>query len=113
MRRVLGRDHHHTLTTSANLAFSLSEQGKYTEAVEIQREVLVSTTSLLGAEHERTLLSASNLASSLWQCGKKTEVEQLLRETLVLSRRVLGPTHKHTQYVTEFLRAKFRPLQRG
>ena len=48
MRRVLGRDHRHTLTTLAN---SLSKQGKHVAAAEIERELLVSTTHLLGAEY--------------------------------------------------------------
>ena len=41
MRRILGRAHHGTLTTSGNLAASLAEQGKYAAAVEIEREVFV------------------------------------------------------------------------
>ena len=94
MRRILGQDHCDTLTTSANLARSLSEQGKHAEAMEIEREVLVFTTQLLGAEHEQTLISTGNLALALSMCGQKLEAEQLLRETLALARRTLGLTHK-------------------
>ena len=63
-RRIFGRDHRETLATSANLATSLSAQGKHTEAVEIAREVVVLRTRLLGAEHESTLKSALSLAFS-------------------------------------------------
>ena len=90
---------------TANLATSLSEQGKDAETPEIQREDHVSTTRLLGAEHEQTLTSATNLAGSLGDCGQKTEAEQLLRETLALSPRALGPAHEHTQRVLQDLRA--------
>ena len=95
-RRVLSRDHHLTLVTFANLALSLSAQGKHTEATEFYREVLVSTT--------RLLTSAANLALSLSDCGKKTEAEQLLRDTLALARRALGPNHAQTQSVLRGLR---------
>ena len=93
------------IVTSGNLAASLGRQGKYAEAAEIGREVLVSSTRLLGAEHKETLFSATNLADSLRQCGQKTEAEQLLRETLALSPRALGPAHEHTQRVLQDLRA--------
>ena len=84
-RRVLGRDHFDTLATSANLASSLSRQGKHADAAEIERELLVSRTRLLGAEHERTLMSVGNLSVSLYKCDQKTEAEPLFRSTLALS----------------------------
>ena len=75
MRRILGRDHRETLVMSANLAVSLSWQGKHAEATEIEREVLVLQTRLLGADHESTLISTTNLAFLLWKCSQKTEAE--------------------------------------
>ena len=57
-RRIFGRDH-------CDARFKKnSRQGKHAEAVEIEREVLVSTTSLIGGEHEHTLISAFNLRRS-------------------------------------------------
>ena len=88
------------------MAASLSGQGKYAKALEIEREVLVSTTRLLGAEHEQSLGLANTLALSLWRCGLKTEAEQLLCETLALSRRAFGPNHKFTQHVIQCLRVR-------
>ena len=38
-RRILDPGHYQTLITPANLAVSLSQQGKHTEAVEILRDV--------------------------------------------------------------------------
>ena len=99
MRRVFGRDHHETLSTTATLAVSLAAQGKHTEATEIAHEALVNTTRLLGAKHKETLIAAANLAFFLWRCGQKAECEQILRDTQALSRRALGPTHKLTQSI--------------
>ena len=104
MQRVLGRDHHQTLATSANLATSLLRRGKHTEAVEIEREVLASTTRLLGAEHQQTLISAGNMALALSMCGQNLEAEQLLSETLALARRTLDPTHEQTQKILARMR---------
>ena len=92
-----GRDHFEALAASANLAISFLGQGKYAEAMEIERETFVSIARLLGAEHQDTLKTASNLAVSLACCGQGTECEQLLRNTLVVARRALGPEHEQTQ----------------
>ena len=73
------------LVDSGELASALRGQFKYTEAMEIEREVLVARTSLLDTEHERTLISANNLGDSLVQCNWRDtylEGEQLLRDTL-------------------------------
>ena len=92
MRRIIGRNHHESaLSVETNLTTSLSGQGKHTDAVEIQREVIVLETCLLGTEHEHTLVSATNLSCLLWRCGQKVESEQLLREALALLRRALDP----------------------
>ncbi len=40
LKRVLGPEHPHALTSAANLSGSLSEQGKHAEAEQIKREVL-------------------------------------------------------------------------
>ena len=85
------------------MAVSLPGQGKHTEAAEIKREVLASTTRLLGADHEHTLATATNLASSLCQYGQKTKAVQILRETLALSQRALGPNHSQAHIVLQNL----------
>ena len=90
---------------TANLATSLSEQGKHTATVEIEREVVVLKTRLLGAEHKSTLTTATNLGLSLYKCGQQTEAGQLLRDTLAMSRRTLGSTHDNTQYVLRIMRS--------
>ena len=54
MRRVLGEEHPDTMTSASNLASSLSDQGKYTDAERINREVLGAKRRVLGEEHPNT-----------------------------------------------------------
>jgi hypothetical protein len=49
--RVLGDEHPDTMTSASNLASLLSDQGKYTDAERINREVLGAKRRVLGEEH--------------------------------------------------------------
>jgi hypothetical protein len=49
----------------SGISGSVSDQGKYTEAERIEREVLGLHRRVLGEEHPSTLMSARNLAMSL------------------------------------------------
>ena len=53
--RVLGKEHHSTLTSMDNLAGVLRDQGKYPEAEQIHREELEVRERVLGKEHPDTL----------------------------------------------------------
>ena len=92
-KRVLGPEHPGTLTVAANLAVSLSHQGKHVEAEQINREVHAIQSRLLGPEHPGTLNTAANLACTLFHQHKFPEAQQLLEATLNSQRRVLGPAH--------------------
>ena len=78
------------LSAANNLADSLARQGKYDEAVAMEREVLAVRKRVLGAEHPDTLTAASNLAASLKSQEKYDEAEKMEREVLAVSKRVLG-----------------------
>ncbi len=65
MMRVHGAEDPSTLTTASNLALCLSNQGKYADAEQINREVHEVEKRVLGTEHPSTLTSAGNLAMSL------------------------------------------------
>ncbi len=95
-KRVLGAEHPETLTSANNLAMSLSDQGKYAEAEQIQREVLAVRKRVLGAEHPDTLASASNLGVFISHQGKYAEAELMLHAALASRQRVLGPAHPST-----------------
>ena len=84
------------LSAAANLASSLSEQGKHGEAEQLNRELLAVRRRVLGVEHPCTLAAANNLASTIWRQGRWAEAEQLEREVLAVQTRVLGTEHPDT-----------------
>ncbi|KEF51034.1 uncharacterized protein A1O9_12918 [Exophiala aquamarina CBS 119918] len=59
--KVLGLDYPSTLTSVNNLASVLQDQGKYTEAEEINRRALAGFGEGLGLDYPYTLTSVSNL----------------------------------------------------
>ena len=95
-KRVLGLEHSGTLVIAGNLALSLYDQGMYTEAEQVQREVLEALTHLLEAEHAGTLRIASNLAASLSAQGTYEEADQMQREVHQAQKRVLRREHRDT-----------------
>ena len=95
-RRVLGAEHPDTLATAGNLAQSLSGQGLYSEAVEINRQVFEAMRRVLGAQHPDTLTAAGNLAQSLSGQGNPAEAEEIERGVLADATLVLGPEHPDT-----------------
>jgi hypothetical protein len=56
--------------STSNLTLVLGDQGKYTQAEEMHREVLRLRETVLGKEHPNTLTSMSNLANMLKDQGK-------------------------------------------
>eukprot|EP00967_Tisochrysis_lutea_P138579 scaffold250437_cov19-Tisochrysis_lutea.AAC.1 len=80
MQKVLGPEHPSTLTGMNNLAGTLGQLGKFSEAEAIQRQVLELQQKVQGVEHPLTLLSMSNLASTLHQQGKFVEAETMQRQ---------------------------------
>jgi len=67
---------------SHNVAESLHQQGKYTEAEAMDRQALQLIETVLGKEHPDTLASMNNLADSLYQQGKYAEAEAMDRQAL-------------------------------
>ena len=94
--RDRAEDDREKISASENLADSLSHQGKYAEAEEMQREGLAVSKRVLGAEHPQTLTAAGNLALSLKRQGKFAEAEKMQREVLAVMKRVLGAEHPDT-----------------
>jgi hypothetical protein len=62
---VLGKDHPDTLISTNNLALSLGNQRRYTEAKAMLRQALQLMEKVLGKDHPSTLASMDNLATSL------------------------------------------------
>ena len=81
--RERAEDDSERLAAAHNMGISLSDQGKYAEAEEIHRHVLLLDKRVLGPRHPDTLTTACNLARSLWDQGKYAEAEEIEREVLV------------------------------
>ncbi len=94
--RLLGPEHPDTLTSTNDLAETLSARGDFGAAQRLQEHVVDVRTRLLGAEHPGTLLSKANLAGALRASGD-LEASQALDESVLAARtRVLGPEHPDT-----------------
>ncbi|KAJ5355121.1 uncharacterized protein N7496_012333 [Penicillium cataractarum] len=75
--KVLGRQRPHTLSSTNNLGWVLSNQGKYEDAEAMHRRDLEGYEQVLGCEHPYTLISVSNLSSVLDGQGKYEEAEAM------------------------------------
>jgi tetratricopeptide (TPR) repeat protein len=80
--RVLGEEHPDTLTSTDELALTLSKQGDHAGAQRLQEQVLEMRTRLLGKEHRDTLTSRGNLAWSLLAQGDHEGAQELLEPVL-------------------------------
>jgi tetratricopeptide (TPR) repeat protein len=78
------------------IAFVLSDQGHYSEAETILRDVVNVCEHVLGPEDPDTLRNRNNLASALEGEGKDAEAEAEYRAVLKLEEKVLGPEHLGT-----------------
>jgi tetratricopeptide (TPR) repeat protein len=62
------------------MAFVLSEQGKYEEALQTYQENYETEKRVLGPEHPDTLTTRNNMAGVLYQQGKYEEALQAYQE---------------------------------
>jgi hypothetical protein len=63
--RVLGVEHPYTLSSMANLAFALKEQGRRAEAINLLQNCERLQMKILGIRHPDTLTTSTALIS--WQ----------------------------------------------
>ena len=78
------------------IAFVLYDQGHYSEAETILRDIVSIREEVLGPEHPDTLASRNILANALRGEGKYAEAEAEHRAVLKLREKVLGPEHPDT-----------------
>ena len=78
------------------IAFVLYDQGQYSDAERIFREVLQEREHVLGPEHPDTLATRNELEIALFYQGKYAESEAESRALLALKEKVLGPEHPDT-----------------
>ena len=79
-----------------HLAMTLVAQGRYSEARELQQEVLDLHRRLLGDDHPKTLAAIHNLGGTLHDLGLYEQAEKLRREALNGWRQALGEEHPST-----------------
>ena len=84
------------IEAESNLAVSLLQQGKDTEAEPMFRRLHAVMMRVLGAEDPNTLVTAGNLATSLSHQGKYADAERIQREVHGVVKRVLGAEHPDT-----------------
>jgi tetratricopeptide (TPR) repeat protein len=111
-----GPRHQETLRAQGNYAALLSDQGRWQEAAELQRELVASMVMAFGVDHRSTVISKYNLATSLTELGPEhyEEVGQLLAAAAAGYEGVYGAEHPRTREVVaqlarvEILRSRRR-----
>lgn len=78
------------------IAVVLQNQGHYSEAEAILRDVIMIREQGLGPEHPDTLNSRNGLANAFYHQGKYTDAEAEHRMVLKLREKALGPEHPDT-----------------
>jgi TIR domain/Tetratricopeptide repeat len=95
-RRALGPGSPDTLRSVHNLALSLRADGRYTEALALDRDVYRGLVAALGPDHPDTLRSAYAMALDLRALGKAAEALELEEDTFQRRRHILGADHPDT-----------------
>jgi Flp pilus assembly protein TadD len=95
--KALGTEHPETLSSRADLAYALMNQGKFSEAESTFREVIKLQDRVLGPEHPDTLSACSNLAYVLARSGQRAEAVQFARRAANGGRKVFGADHPSTK----------------
>jgi hypothetical protein len=93
---ALGDEHPDTLTAKSNLASTLVDQGKASEARALEEEVLSVRRSVSGEEHPDTLTTMNNLASTMQAQGDLPGARALHEQVLSVQSRELGLEHTNT-----------------
>ena len=65
---------------------------RWTEAEELEVQVMEKSLKVLGQEHPNTLTSMTNLASTYWSQGRWVEAEELEVQVMEIRKRVLERT---------------------
>ena len=84
------------LEAQSNLAHSLSDLGRHSEALNVYTEVLAAQEQALGPLNPDTLKTQGRLAYSLNNLRCYSEALKVYREVLPAMQQVLGPTHADT-----------------
>jgi hypothetical protein len=110
-RDTLGPDHLDTIHAAHNLAFALSELGRWEEARDLDHDTLGRRRRLLGEDHLDTLRSANAYAVRLGRTGERRAARDLEGDLFTRCRRLLGEDHPLTLGTADNLAASLFSLQ--
>ena len=80
----------------SKFALVMSENGEWSNAEQLQVQVMDMRKKLLGAEHLHTLASMSNLTITYMNQGRWNEAEQLGVQVMDMRKKLLGAEHPDT-----------------
>lgn len=81
LKKILGDDYYiDTLCDIQDLSIVSSAQRRFTEAFDLEKEVLERRTWVQGEDRPGTLLCIGNVAAHLWNQGRLLEVEKLFND---------------------------------
>jgi tetratricopeptide (TPR) repeat protein len=95
-KQLFGNKHEETLASMGMLGSAYNLGGRWTQAEELQLQVIETRKRVLGAEHPDTLNSMNNLALTYWNQGRWTQAEELQLQVMETRKRVLGGEHPDT-----------------
>ena len=92
----LGADSHWTVEAARLLVYALLDMGRYSEASQLNEDIVAAQKHMLGEDDPDMLVSASSLARILTATGDYRAARSLEADTLARRRRVLGEDHPDT-----------------
>jgi hypothetical protein len=101
MEERVTRDYPDALMSTHNLPLAFFKQERWSEAEELNLQVLKKRRRVLGEEHQDTLMSIHNLASTFFEQEQWSESEVLNLQVLERRRGVLGEEHPAPGYLVE------------
>ena len=88
-----GEEHHDTLASINNLAYTYDDLGQYKNAFELNEKVYALRCKVLGEEHLDTISSLNNLAVAYYHLGDNQKSFELNEKAYALRCKVLGEEH--------------------
>jgi hypothetical protein len=110
-KQHLGADTEDTLWAAAYLARAYAETGEYSQARDLEADILARQQDLLGEDDADTLRTADRLAICLEALGRSEEARDLATGTLNRQRRVLGEDHPDTRHTADNLAGRNRAVR--
>ncbi|MGZ3143421.1 tetratricopeptide repeat protein [Lentzea chajnantorensis] len=108
---LYGRDSSDALAAASDLALALQEQGQYSEALNLYRDIAGRRRKTLGPSHPDTLASTNDLALALQDIGRYKEAAALHEEVVSITRATHGMDAPGTLTAMINLSSAYRELE--